>query len=69
MEIFFYKGLTRILEIQPHLSFTQIWRLGQVEDTTFRMNVSNDVLLNAERFQSYTAVFNQKNLSYKNFIF
>ena len=69
MEIFFYKGLTRILEIQPHLSFAQIWRLGQVGDTTFRMNVSNDMLLNAERFQSYTAVFNQKNLSYKNFIF
>ena len=69
MEILFYKGLTRILEIQPHLSFPQIWRLGQVGDTTFRMNVSNDMLLNAERFQSYTAVFNQKNLSYKNFIF
>ena len=31
-----------------------IWRLGQVMDTTFGMNVSNRMLLNAAKFQSYS---------------
>ena len=49
MTIFFYKGLTRNPEIRntPVLVFPDIWRLGQVRDTKFETNVSNETLLNA----------------------
>ena len=50
MTIFFYKRLSRNLEIEitPVWVLPHIWRLGQVRDTKFGTNVSNKVLLNAE---------------------
>ena len=56
MTIFFYKGLTRNREIvNIHVwVFPNIWRLGQVMDTKFGMNVSNRILLNAAKFQGYS---------------
>ena len=45
MIILFYKGLTRNLEIRN----TPV-RLGRVTDTKFDTNVSNRMLLNAEKF-------------------
>ena len=45
MTIFFYKGLTRILEIgnTPVWVLPNLWRLRQVRDTKFSMNVSNEM--------------------------
>ena len=37
-----------------HLSFANIWRLGQVKDIKFTMNVSNKNLPNAEKYQGYS---------------
>ena len=56
MTIFFYKGLTRNPEIgnTPVRVLPNIWRLGRVMDTKFRMNVSNRMLLNAAKFQGYS---------------
>ena len=56
MTIFFYKGLTRNLEIAntPVWVFLNIWRLGQVEDTKFDTNVSNKMLLNGAKFQGHS---------------
>ena len=54
--IFFYKRLTRILEIGN----TTVWvlpnirRLGWVRDTKFGRNVSNEMLLNAAECQGYS---------------
>ena len=47
--IYFYKGLTRNPEIgnTPVSVLPNIWRLGQVGDTIFGMDVSNEMLLNA----------------------
>ena len=55
--IFFYKGLTRNLEIgnTPVWVLPNIWRLGQVMDTKFSTNVSNKILLNATKFQGYSS--------------
>ena len=56
MTIFFYKGLTRNLEIRN----TPVWvlpnfgTLGQVMNTKFRTNVFNRMLLNAAKFQGYS---------------
>ena len=48
MTIFFYKGLTRNPKIgnNPRLSFPQYLEMGQVRDTKFDTNVSNEMLLN-----------------------
>ena len=56
MTIFFYKGLTRDLEIEntPTWILLNIWRLGQVMDTKFCTNVSNRMLLNSAKFQCYS---------------
>ena len=54
--IFFYKGLIRNLEIgnNPVRVLPNIWRLGQVMDTKFGTNVSNEVLLNGAKCQDYS---------------
>ena len=56
MTIFFYKGLTRNLEIRktPVWILPNIWRLGRVRDTTFGTNVVNKMLVNAGKFQGYS---------------
>ena len=56
MTIFFYKGLTRNLEIgnTPVWVLPNIWRLGPVMDTKFGKNVSNRMILNAAKFQGYS---------------
>ena len=55
MTIFFYKGLTRNLEIRntPVSVFPNIWRLGRVMGTKFG-TMSNRMLLNAAKFQGYS---------------
>ena len=56
MTILFYKGLTR----NPEIGNTSLWilpnswRLGQVRDKKFSMNVSNKILLNAAKCQGYS---------------
>ena len=54
-KIFAYKGLTRNLEIvnTPVWVLPNILRLGQVRDIEFCPNVSNKMLLNALKCQSY----------------
>ena len=56
MTIFFYKGLTRNPEIgnTPFWVLPNIWRLKQAMDTKFGMNVSDKMLVNAAKFQSYS---------------
>ena len=56
MAIFFYNGLTRNLEIEntPIRNLSYIWRLGQVGNTKFVTNVSNEMLLNAAKCQVYS---------------
>ena len=56
MTIYFYKGLTRNLEIgnTPVWVLPNIWRLGWVKDTKFDMDVSNEILLNAAKCQGYS---------------
>ena len=56
MTIFFYKGLTRSLEIgnTPVWVLPNIWRLWKVGDTKFSTNVSNKILLNAAKSQDYS---------------
>ena len=55
MTIFFYKGLTRNLEIRntPVWVLPNMWRLERVMDTKFGTNVSDRMLLNAAKFQGY----------------
>ena len=52
----FHKGLTRNQEIRKTLVWVlpNIWILGQVMDTKFGVNVSNDMLLNAAKFQGFS---------------
>ena len=49
MTIFFYKGLTRNPEIGNTTVWVlpNIWGLGQIRDTKFGTDISNEVLLNA----------------------
>ena len=56
VKVFVYKELTRNLEIEntPVWVLPNIWRLGRVKDTKFDTNVSNKMLLNAEKCQSYS---------------
>ena len=53
MAIFFYKGLTRNPEIKNTFVWVlpNIYRLGQVRDTKFGMNIFNQMLLNAAKYQ------------------
>ena len=53
MTIFVYNGLTRNPEIgnTPFWVSSNIWRLGQVMDTKFSKNPSNEKLLNATKCQ------------------
>ena len=52
----FYKGLTRNPKIgnNPVLVLPNIGRLGRVKNTKFGNNVSNKMLLNAEKYQGYS---------------
>ena len=54
--ISFYKGLTRNPEIRntPVWVLPNIWRLGQVRNTKFGMNISNKILPNAAKCQGYS---------------
>ena len=56
MTIYFYKKLTRNLEIGNTTVWVlpNIWRLDGVKDTKFGMDVCNEMLLNAEKYQSYS---------------
>ena len=56
MTIYFYKGLTRNPEIgnTPAWVFPNIWRLGQIMDTKFGTDVTNQMLENAAKYQSYS---------------
>ena len=55
-QLLFIMGLTRNLEIGniPIWILSNIWRLGQVRDTKFDMNVSNEKLLSAANCQIYS---------------
>ena len=57
MIIYFYKELTRSLEIgnTPVWVLPNIWRLGRVRYTKFGRNVSNEMLLNAAKCQGYSS--------------
>ena len=54
--IFFYKGLKRNPEIgnTPAWVLPNIWRLGRIRDTKFVTYVSNEMLLNTPKCQSYS---------------
>ena len=56
MTILFNKRLTKNLEIgnTPIWVLPNIWRMGQVRDTKFGTNISNKMLLNAEKYQGYS---------------
>ena len=56
MVIFFYKGLTRNPKVRntPAWVLLNIWRQGRVRDTKFRTDVSNEMILNAAKCQSYS---------------
>ena len=53
---FFYKGLTRNrkIRITPVWVLPNIWRLGQVRDSKFSTNISNEMSLNAVKCQCYS---------------
>ena len=56
MTIYFYKGLTRNPEIgnTPAWVFPNIWRLGRVMDIKFGTDVTNQMLENDGKCQSYS---------------
>ena len=56
MIIFFYKGLTRNLEIGNTTIWVlpNIWRLGRVRDIKIGTNVSNEMLLHSIKCQGYS---------------
>ena len=56
MTISYYKELTRNPEIgnTPVWFLPNIWRLGRVRDTKFDKDISNEMLLNAAKRQSYS---------------
>ena len=56
MTIYFYKGLTRYLEIRntPIWVLPNIWRLTRVRNTKFGTDVSNKLLLKAAKCQRYS---------------
>ena len=55
MTICFYRGLTRNPEIgnNPVWVLFNIWRMGWVRNTKFGTNVSNEILLNPEKYWDY----------------
>ena len=56
MTIFFYKGLTRNPEIgyNPVWVLPNIWGQGRVRNAKFSTNVSNEILTNVAKCQSYS---------------
>ena len=56
MTISFYKELTRNPQIgnTPAWVLPNIWRLRRVRNTKFGTNISNKILLNAEKCQGYS---------------
>ena len=56
MTVFFYKGLTRNPEIgnTPVCVLLNIWNPGQVRDTKFGKDVSNEMLLTATKGEGYS---------------
>ena len=56
MIIFFYKELTRIPEIKntPVWALSNICSLGQVKDSKFGTDFSNEMLLNPTKHQGYS---------------
>ena len=56
MTIFFYKGLTRNPEIgyNPVWVLPNIWGQGRVRNAKFSTNVSNEILPNVAKCQSYS---------------
>ena len=56
MTIYFYKGFTRYPKIGNTnvCVLPNIWRLRRVRDTSFGTDVSNKMLLNAAKCQSYS---------------
>ena len=56
MIIFFYKELTRIPEIKntPVWVLSNICSLGQVKDSKFGTDFSNEMLLNPTKHQGYS---------------
>ena len=59
LTIFGYEGLTRNSEIgnPPDSVFPNMWRLRKVRNAKFGMNVSNEMLLNAAKFQGYSCYY------------
>ena len=59
LTIFGYEGLTRNSEIgnTPDPVFPSMWRLRKVRNAKFGMNVSNEMLLNAAKFQGYSCYY------------
>ena len=55
-QFLFIRDLTRIPEIEntPAWIFSNIWKLKQVWDTKFRLNVSNEKLVSAVKCQAYS---------------
>ena len=53
MIIFFYKGLTKKPEIGSTKFSHNILTLGRVKNTKFGTDVSNEILLNAEKYRFY----------------
>ena len=66
MPIFLYAGSIRNQEIESTLVwvFPNIWIKGQVRNTTFGSNVSNEILLNAIKCKG--ATFNVSELLKEN---
>ena len=56
MIVDFYKVLTRNSKIgyTPDWVLPNMWRLGQVRNTKFGMNLSNKMLLHAAKYQGYS---------------
>ena len=54
MTIFFHKGLTKKFGNTPVWVLPNTWRLGRVRDTLFGTNVSDEMLLNAAKYQGYS---------------
>ena len=56
MAIFFYKGLTRNLKSRNTRVWIlpNIWGLRQVRDTKVAQNISNEMSLNAAKWQGYS---------------
>ena len=58
MKTYFYMRLTRNSEIGNTTIWflPNIWRLGQVRDTKFGTDASNEILINAVKYHGYSFV-------------